>query len=63
MILNELVKGCSYNVEELPVKTDAAHFRSIVNFDGQEFAGTGKLRLIFAFPTWSQQSKKLLYFA
>lgn len=42
MILNELIKGCTYTVEELPVKVDQNQFRGVVVCDGQEFAGTGK---------------------
>lgn len=42
MILNELIKGCTYTVEELPVKVDQNQFRGVVLCEGQEFAGTGK---------------------
>lgn len=42
MILNELARGCTYLVEELPVKVDSNQYRATVAFDGMEFAGTGK---------------------
>ncbi|CAG9773552.1 unnamed protein product [Ceutorhynchus assimilis] len=45
MILNELIKGCVYNVEEVPVKIDVNQFRGTVSFDGLEFAGTGKNKI------------------
>ncbi|XP_066246274.1 double-stranded RNA-specific editase Adar-like isoform X2 [Euwallacea similis] len=44
MILNELVKGCTYNVDELPVKVDSNQFRGTVLFDDQEFVGTGRTK-------------------
>ncbi|KAL1497463.1 hypothetical protein ABEB36_008430 [Hypothenemus hampei] len=45
MILNELARGCTYTVEELPVKIDANQFRSVVSFDNQHFAGTGRTKI------------------
>lgn len=45
MILNELVKGCTYTAEELQVKVDMNQFRGTVSFDGQEFAGTGRTKI------------------
>ncbi|XP_050311218.1 double-stranded RNA-specific editase Adar isoform X2 [Anthonomus grandis grandis] len=44
MILNELVKGCVYNVEEVPVKIDGNTFRGTVTFDDQEFVGAGRTK-------------------
>jgi len=45
MILNELVKGCHYTVDELPVKVDANMFRASVTFEGQEFVGAGRTKI------------------
>lgn len=42
MILNELVKGCQYLMEEAAGKADGNQFRATVQFDGNEFIGTGK---------------------
>lgn len=44
MILNELVKGCQYTVDELPCKIDVNSFRASVTFDDQEFAGAGRTK-------------------
>lgn len=44
MILNELVKGCTYNVDEVPCKIDANQFRATVTFENQEFAGAGRTK-------------------
>ncbi|XP_076270282.1 double-stranded RNA-specific editase Adar-like isoform X3 [Rhynchophorus ferrugineus] len=44
MILNELVKGCQYLMEEAAGKADGNQFRATVQFDGNEFIGTGRTK-------------------
>lgn len=45
MILNELVKGCQYSIDDSSLKVETNQFKASVQFDGHEFNGTGRTKV------------------